>query len=35
MLTKIIAPHVPASAGVENIKPLIHEGARVFRVNYS
>lgn len=35
ILTKIIATLGPASAGVENIKMLIHEGARVFRVNFS
>jgi pyruvate kinase len=35
ILTKIIATLGPASAGVENIKILIHEGARVFRVNFS
>jgi pyruvate kinase len=35
ILTKIIATLGPASAGVENIKLLIQEGARVFRVNFS
>jgi len=35
ILTKIIATLGPASAGLENIKQLIHEGARVFRVNFS
>jgi pyruvate kinase len=35
ILTKIIATLGPASAGVENIKTLINEGARVFRVNFS
>lgn len=35
ILTKIIATLGPASAGVENIKLLINEGARVFRVNFS
>ncbi|NTV83309.1 MAG: pyruvate kinase [Bacteroidales bacterium] len=35
ILTKIIATLGPASAGVENIKLLIHEGVRVFRVNFS
>jgi pyruvate kinase len=35
ILTKIIATLGPASAGVENIKLLISEGARVFRVNFS
>jgi pyruvate kinase len=35
ILTKIIATLGPASAGVENIKTLIHEGVRVFRVNFS
>ncbi len=35
ILTKIIATLGPASAGVENIKMLINEGARVFRVNFS
>ena len=35
ILTKIIATLGPASAGVENIKMLIDEGARVFRVNFS
>jgi pyruvate kinase len=34
-LTKIIATLGPASAGTENIKLLIHEGVRVFRVNFS
>lgn len=35
ILTKIIATLGPACAGVEKIKLLIHEGARVFRVNFS
>ncbi len=35
ILTKIIATLGPASAGVENIKMLINEGVRVFRVNFS
>lgn len=35
ILTKIIATLGPASAGVENIKLLINEGVRVFRVNFS
>ncbi len=35
ILTKIIATLGPASAGVDNIKLLIVEGARVFRVNFS
>jgi pyruvate kinase len=35
LLTKIIATLGPASAGVENIKLLINEGARVFRINFS
>jgi pyruvate kinase len=35
ILTKIIATLGPASAGVENIKLLITEGARIFRVNFS
>jgi pyruvate kinase len=35
ILTKIIATLGPASTGVENIKLLINEGARVFRVNFS
>lgn len=35
LLTKIIATLGPASAPVENIKELIVEGVRVFRVNFS
>lgn len=35
ILTKIIATLGPASAGVENIKTLIREGTRVFRINFS
>jgi len=35
ILTKIIATLGPASAGTENIKLLILEGVRVFRVNFS
>ncbi len=35
ILTKIIATLGPASSGVENIKLLIGEGVRVFRVNFS
>jgi len=35
ILTKIIATLGPASASVENIKLLISEGARIFRVNFS
>jgi pyruvate kinase len=35
ILTKIIATLGPASSSVENIKQLIGEGARVFRVNFS
>ena len=35
IFTKIIATLGPASAGVENIKLLIREGVRVFRVNFS
>lgn len=35
ILTKIIATLGPASAGVENIRLLILEGVRVFRVNFS
>ena len=35
LLTKIIATLGPASSPVENIKELITEGVRVFRVNFS
>ena len=35
ILTKIIATLGPASSGIENIKTLILEGVRVFRVNFS
>jgi pyruvate kinase len=35
ILTKIIATLGPTSADMESIKMLIHEGARVFRVNFS
>jgi pyruvate kinase len=35
LLTKIIATLGPASAEPENIRQLIEEGARVFRVNFS
>ena len=35
LLTKIIATLGPASSPVENIKELIREGVRVFRVNFS
>lgn len=35
LLTKIIATLGPASSPVENIRELIREGVRVFRVNFS
>jgi pyruvate kinase len=35
ILTKIIATLGPASAGVDNIRLLILEGVRIFRVNFS
>jgi len=35
ILTKIIVTLGPASTGVENIRQLISEGARIFRVNFS
>lgn len=34
-LTKIIATLGPATASVESIKALLHEGVRVFRINFS